>query len=80
MTQERVEDQELADRLKQVTELTAVQALSLVQRLDVDDAESRVAVVDYLERKEAGHDCKLQWITKDGSRVWARLLDGPAQD
>lgn len=77
MTQEGAADHELADRLVRVTELTAVQALSLVQRLDADDAASRIAVIAYLEQKEAGQDCKLRWITKDGSRVWARLLEAP---
>jgi hypothetical protein len=80
VTQERVEDQELADRLVRVTELTAIQAQSLVHRLDLDDAASRGAVIDYLERKEAGQKCRLQWITKDGRRVWARLLDGPDEN
>ncbi|MGH3119266.1 MAG: hypothetical protein ACRDQ2_19560 [Gaiellales bacterium] len=80
MTQERVEDQELADRLVRVTELTSIQALSLVRRLDHDDAASRGAVIGYLERKEAGQECRLQWITKDGLRVWARVLEGPAED
>jgi hypothetical protein len=70
------DDHALAARLVGVTELTDVQALSLVQRLDPKDASSRGAVIKYLERKEAGQDCKLQWITKDGQRVWARLLEG----
>jgi hypothetical protein len=69
---------ELAARLRGVTELTEVQALSLVQRLDPEDGSGRAAVIEYLERKKAGQDCKLQWITKDGQRVWARLLEPEA--
>lgn len=75
MTEEQTPDHDLADRLVRVTELTNVQALSLVQRLDPEDASSRAAVVEYLELKEAGEDCKLQWITKDGQRVSARLIN-----
>lgn len=72
------DDHVLAGRLVAVTQLTEVQALSLVQRLDPEDANSRRAVIEYLDRKEAGQDCKLQWITKDGQRVWARLLEPQA--
>jgi hypothetical protein len=72
------DDHSLAARLVGVTELTEVQALSLVHRLDPEDANSRDAVIAYLERKESGQDCKLQWITKDGQRVWARLLEPEA--
>jgi hypothetical protein len=72
------DDDALAARLVGVTELSEVQALSLLQRLDPEDAVSRSAVIDYLDRKESGQDCKLQWITKDGQRVWARLLEPDA--
>jgi hypothetical protein len=72
------DDHALASRLVAVTQLTEVQALSLVQRLVPEDASSRGAVAEYLERKEAGQDCKLQWITKDGQRVRARLLEPEA--
>jgi hypothetical protein len=76
MTDDRTPNEELARRLVRVSDLTEQQAMSLLQRLDPDDAASWAAVTGYLDRKEAGQECKLQWLTKDGQHVWARLAEG----
>lgn len=68
------EDRHLAQRLVQVTRFNPEQALSLIPRIAPDDEDSRSAVVTYVERKESGEDCQLQFMTRDGRLVHAHLL------
>ncbi|HEY3238571.1 MAG TPA: hypothetical protein VGL92_03320 [Acidimicrobiia bacterium] len=72
-TDELGDDHSLANRLTQVSHLNAEQALSVVQRIDDDDHESRIALLTHLERKEAGEESRLLFVTKDGNRIEARL-------
>lgn len=70
-------DDNLANRLTQVSHLNPEQALSVVQRIEADNIESRVALLTHLQRREAGEESKLL-LMKDGERIEARLA--PAEE